>query len=54
MRNTKITCKHLLIFIKVSEYLYLGVGRGRIVFEENHNSFSIQNGGPKFLNFAPI
>ena len=37
---------------KNSEYLNFGTGRCSIVFGENHNSLSFQNGGQKFVRFA--
>ena len=48
----QIRRKYYWIFIKISEYLIFGTGHCCIVFWENQNSLSIQNGRPKFAKFA--
>merc|ERR1712240_970015 len=50
--NHKIRSKYYWIFIKISEYLIFSMDLCCIVFGENRNSLSIQNGGPKFAKFA--
>ena len=50
--NHEIRRKYYSIFMKISEYLIFSMGLCCIVFGENRNSLSIQNGGPKFAKFA--
>ena len=51
-RNAKSGVDLNWIFMKISEYLYFSTSRCCIVFGENRNSSSIQNGGPKFAKCA--
>ena len=44
--------KYIPILIKLLQYSNLGTGLCCIVFEENQNSLSIRNGGPKFAKFS--
>merc|ERR1712240_112471 len=50
--NHEIRRKYYSIFMKISEYLIFSMGLCCIVFGENRNSLSIQNGGPKFAKFV--
>ena len=50
--NHEIRRKYYWIFIIISENLYFRTDRCCIVFGENRNSLSIQNGGSKFSKFA--
>ena len=51
-RTAKIRRKYYWIFIKSLEYLCFSTSLWCIVFGENRNTLSIQDGGLKFAKFA--